>query len=73
MPFRAALAEGEKGTPETKGLVTSVGTTIGGLKTPAGVTGKTSGGGGGVTSVGGGGGGGVTTAGEMIGLSNGPS
>lgn len=72
MPFKAALAEGVKGTPETKGLVTSVGTTIGGLKTPGGVVGKTSGGGGGVTS-GGGGGGGVGSGGVKIGPSNGPS
>lgn len=69
------MAAGVKGTPETKGLVTSVGTTIGGLKTPGGVVGKTIGGGGGGESNGGGGGGGggVTSGGVMIGPSNGPS
>ena len=77
MPLRAALAEGVKGTPEIKGLVTSVGTTIGGLKTAGGVVGNTTGGGGvGVTRGGGGVGvtkGGVTSGGVKIGPSNGPS
>lgn len=64
------MAEGVKGTPETKGLVTSVGTTIGGLKTPGGVVGKTRGGGGGGVT---GGGGGVTSGAGKNGTSRGPS